>query len=89
MNFTIEVRTSERVTVEAKDYAEAQKLTEDLSKKERLKSAIGKTIEVALLGPTIHVIEHDHHILECEGCCPCCGEHCPEDGGVSCGGPGK
>jgi hypothetical protein len=26
------------------------------------------------------------HCEDCDGCCPDCGEHCPEEGGTSCGG---
>ncbi|SRR5579871_858965 len=28
------------------------------------------------------------HKETCEGCCPSCGDHCPEEGGTSCGGHG-
>ena len=28
------------------------------------------------------------HKETCEGCCPSCGDHCPEIGGTSCGGHG-
>lgn len=29
--------------------------------------------------------ERQKHAEECEGCCPCCHEHCPETDGTSCG----
>ena len=36
-------------------------------------------------GDPLLKVDGDLHAL-CTGCCPCCGEHCPEEGGTSCGG---
>ena len=89
MKFTIEVTRIERIEFEAKDYAEAEKTTADVR---RIENVNGKNnpllhkLDVDLLGPTKRVLEDDKHRAECKGCCPDCGDHCPEFGGTSCGG---
>lgn len=89
MKFTIEVTRIERVEFNAKNYEEAENVLEDLRRAERVKNEnnpLLHKLDVDLLGPTNRVLEEDKHRTQCKGCCPDCGDHCPEFGGTSCGG---
>jgi hypothetical protein len=55
-----------------------------------LRDALTKFIEQADARKCCETHEDDaDHYDECKGCCPDCGEHCPEEGGTSCGASPK
>lgn len=85
MQFIIELRTKERVTVEAGNYKEAEERAASMARKANEKNGHGEVTEAVLLGKADHVQKREEHLRTCRGCCPCCGGHCSEFDGVSCG----
>ena len=86
--FVIEIKTVERVTIDVPNYADAHKHAQDMEKEINGKNHHGEVTEVVVLGLKSQVTREELHRRECKGCCPDCGEHCPDEGGTSCGGSG-